>query len=60
MVRCVLEVDLVCSDAKAADNNEIPGLCEYPGREFRLRTDTYYMHISMVYNRSAKDSVAGS
>jgi hypothetical protein len=56
MVRCVLEVDLICPDAKTAHDNEIPSLRKYPSCKLRLGADTNYMHVSRGIKRSAEDS----
>ena len=53
MSRSIVEVDLVCSDTEATDNNEVFGLAENFLRKFSLRSYSKYMYVSAAVLSSA-------
>jgi hypothetical protein len=51
LLRCRLKVDLVCSNAEAADDDQVLGLLQHPLGELRLRADADDMHIADLLNQ---------
>ena len=52
MLRCILSVDLVCSDAKATNDTQIFCLFENSGGKHRLRPNPNDMDISEAQSTS--------
>jgi len=48
MLSCVLDIDLICSNTKASNNDQTFGFSKHPSSKFRLRAYANDVNITVI------------